>query len=61
MIVIIYKRYKREDAVDTTIQVEKNQNMPEAEVRRPNKRLKAKGPNMLSKSFQRMIEETSQL
>jgi len=43
VIVIIYKRYKREDAVDTTIQVEKNQNMPEAEVRRPNKRLKAKG------------------
>jgi len=31
VIVIIYKRYKREDAVDTTIQVEKNQNMPEAE------------------------------
>ena len=61
MIVIIYKRYKREDAVDTTIQVEKNQNMPEAEVRRPNKRLKAKGLNMLSKSFQRMIEETSQV
>ena len=55
MIFLIYKKCKREEVVDTALEMEKDQNVEEAEVRIP------KVIICSEISFQSMIEETTQV